>query len=146
MTQLGDQLQLRPAIPSDIPFIYDCILNGVLTDTYFGDQCRTSVFKKHFIPYVDRLLEHSRSLVACYADSPNTILAFLVYNQGHAHYCFTKEAFRTMGIMKELFSESGLLKHTPIQYCFRMKSLSEYLKDNKKFSHLPLKLTIELTS
>jgi ribosomal protein S18 acetylase RimI-like enzyme len=127
MTQLGTELHLRPAVGTDLNFIFDTFRESVRHDSSLGRSCRTSIFKKEFARVIDHVLEKSKVLIACMSSDHNVILGYLIYEAPAVlQYIFVKQAFRRMGIAKELCHEAlGDPGPQEVQCAFKTQSARE---------------------
>ncbi len=94
---------IREAIPSDIPFIYNSWLKSFRFGNLDSRTMRTSVFYENYREVVDNILEQSQVVVACLPDEPSVILGYMVFHKSIIHYMFVKESFRRLGIATTLF-------------------------------------------
>jgi GNAT superfamily N-acetyltransferase len=94
---------IRDAIGEDINFIYATWLQSYRNDSFTGGASRKSVFYEFYNPVLDHLLSKSFVKVAALHDEPAVILAYCCFESGGIlHYVYVKEAFRRMGIAREL--------------------------------------------
>lgn len=99
---------IRPAIPSDISFIYQTWLKSYKHDSAFGKSVRTSIFFPRYRTILDTLLAKADVLVACHPDNSDIILGYMVSEPLVLHYAFVKESFRRLGVAKALYEASGM--------------------------------------
>lgn len=99
---------IRPAIPSDIPFIYSTWLKSFKYDSALGKSMRKSVFFESYREVIDNILDQSSVAVACMQDDPNVIIGYAVYEAysmfdcNILHYAFVKESFRGLKVATSL--------------------------------------------
>lgn len=133
---------IRLAEPNELDFIYATWLNNFRNDSTIGKSCRKSVFFSEY-PYVlDQLLDRplTKVIVAASKENPELILAYLVYELDQLHYCFTKEIYRGLGIMKSLF-EKAFEKRERVQITHRTYTIEPLLEKHKNLFHFnPFKL------
>lgn len=136
MTQLGNDLKIRPAVGTDLNFIFDTFKESLRSDSSLGRSCKASVFKKEFAQVIDYILETSKVLIACYASNENTILGYLIFEPGIIHYAFTKRAFRKMGIQSALI-ESAWGPREDIQCSFKTRMVRDLFERKQFLIHNP---------
>lgn len=95
---------IRPAVESDIPFIYSTWLRSYRLDSAIGSTCKKSVFFNGYNAILDAILSNPNAVcsVAVSPENSNVIYGYAVYESNAIHYCFVKEAFRRWGIAKSL--------------------------------------------
>lgn len=124
---------IRLAKPEELNFIYSTWLNNYRHDSSLGKSCRNSVFFAEYPSVLDHILHRplTKVLVTYFEESPDLILAYLVYEPGILHYLFTKEIYRSHSIATSLFMkafEEDLKKSSPIQLTHRTASVEAILK------------------
>ncbi len=99
--------QIREALPNDIAFIYATWLNSYRADSHYRKTCTKYIFFKEYPKVIDHILNRARTLVACLKDDSNVIIGYLTYEDPRAaHYAFTKEGFRQMGVLSSLWNHA----------------------------------------
>lgn len=138
--QLGTELQIRTALPSDLNFIFDTFRESVCHDTALGRSCRTSVFKREFAKVIDHILSSAKVLITCLKSDPNIILGYLIFEPDLIHYCFVKQAFRGLGIAKGLFKEAFPTRPQEVHCSFKTQSMRELFDNHSWLIHNPFHL------
>lgn len=127
---------IRPAIPSDIPFIYSTWLKSFKYDSALGKSMRKSVFFESYREVIDNILDQSSVAVACMQDDPNVIIGYIVYASYYSfdhvilHYLFVKESFRKFGVAKSLTNVLDIqkpIKFTHLTNQFKTLAYSSHL-------------------
>jgi len=105
------QVSIRPASEADIGFIFNSWLKSYKQSS-FAKYVPNPVYFDHHHKAIELLLKRSKVLVACNPADNNQIYGYLVHETVQetsvVHYCYTKEAFRKMGILQLLLSEAKL--------------------------------------
>jgi len=131
--------QIRSAKPADINFIYATWLNSQKYDTALGLSCRKALFFEQYRLVIDTILasEATQVLVAVLPENEDVILGYLVFQTPDTlHYAFVKEAFRKLGIAKQLIEKaypSFLEKNKNLYFSHSSKYAQPILK---KFTNL----------
>ena len=105
---------IRPAVKEDKNFILASWLRCYRSSSYFCRRIRKNVFFKYHHVIADRILSHATVLIAADPTDANVIYGYLISefyepDQKHVvHFIYIKEAFREMGIAKQLFTAAGL--------------------------------------
>jgi GNAT superfamily N-acetyltransferase len=99
---------IRPALPDELNLLYATWSNSFRGDSSVGKSCTTTIFFAEYFKVIDHILEKptTKVIVACFPDTPNVVLGYMVYEPGTLHYCFTKEIYRNAGIAKSLFEHA----------------------------------------
>lgn len=104
------QVKIRNLDPNkDIGFIFDTWLNSYRYDSIFGKSIRNAVFFPNYRKIIHLILSSSESKigVCCLIEDESIILGYQVINLKKdyitIHYMFTKEAFRLIGLQKNIF-------------------------------------------
>lgn len=103
----------RPATAEDEAFIYATWLRAQYYGTPFYRAMKASSFYQFYTPFVKIVLSSPDTVVqvACLADSPETILGYVVYShQDVLHGVYVKMAWRRQGIAKTLLRGYGGFK------------------------------------
>lgn len=142
MTQLGNELKIRPAIGEDLNFIFDTFRESLRTDSSLGRSCKASVFKKEFAKVIDYILETSEVLIACMSSDENVILGYLIYEEPQIiHYAFTKRAFRKMGIQAALLTKARLKPDKgEVQCSFKTRMVRDLFESKPQLTHYPFNI------
>lgn len=98
--------KIRDPKPQDLNFITSTFLKSMKKESPLGRQCSVRVFYKEFTEVIDYILSVSKTLVACTLQDDDVILGYLIFEPHVIHYCFTKHAFRGLGIAKGLISHA----------------------------------------
>jgi len=132
-------LKFRKAKASDINFIYDSFLKSMKNDSSLGRLCTAHVFFKEFPAIIDRILSDSETLVASADEDDETIIGYIIFEPNVVHYLFVKEAFRNLGIAKELIGQAlaGKMEFT---YTSRTHHIREIIKKYPGITFNPFKL------
>ena len=131
--EIQADFKVRPAVGSDINFIYSTWLGSYRYDSDLGKSCRSTVFFAHYPAVIDYILERSKVLVVCYAQEPDVIFGYIVHGPMVAHYIYVKQAFRGLGLARMLYVAAG----EPKVYTHKTRLLDIY---NKDLVYNPLKL------
>jgi hypothetical protein len=115
MTDKISSWSIRPAIPTDIPFVYSTWLRSYRTGSGLGLQ---SGKHQYFVLYqmiLDQILERESTtvLVAALDEDLSIALGYIVIEPKILHYVFVKEPFRRFGIAKAL-CHATFNKTTPV--------------------------------
>lgn len=97
---------IRPAIPSDLNFIFSTWSKSYRYNSKLGRLCRNSIFFPAFQKVMDHLLGISPVNVAS-SDDGLTIYGYIVYQPPNIlHYVYVKDAFAKLGIAWALLGAS----------------------------------------
>ena len=110
---MDQEYNIREAIGSDLPFIFDTFLKSYKMNSVIGKACRNGVFFDNYRLILDQILDESSILVACHKDEPTVIFGYIIHDKSILHYIFIKEAFRNLGLAKALYME-GLKTADPM--------------------------------
>lgn len=118
MSSLTLEVSLREGMESDLPLIYNSWLLSHYNDSLYGSEMKKTVYMQNHKHILTRILDASRTLVACSPVEPSQVFGYAVYtiNAGVLviHYMFVKGMYRKMGVGGTLFyrlqnaSEPGL--------------------------------------
>lgn len=135
---------IRPAIGSDLHFIYATWLNSFRSDSGIGSSCQSKIYFQEYYSVLDYILSklETKILVACKPDEIEVIFGFLVFEPGVLHYAFTKDAFRNYGIANSLLEKSSLLfvGAGEIFYTHKTRSIHRIVMKFPKLSYNPFLL------
>lgn len=99
---------VRPAKFTD----QDLVISSWLQGQYFGSpywlQMPENLFYTHYRPLIASILKTASVDVAVLSDSPDTVLAYLVYNKTNVFWCYTKIDYRNKGILNILLQGKNL--------------------------------------
>lgn len=111
---------IREAKAEDLNFIYATWLNHYRYYSSLGKSCRNSVFFAEYPKVIDELLERpsTKVLVACFPETKDVVLSYMVFEPLILHYVFTKEIYRKHGIARTLFNQAFPYANT-IQFTHR---------------------------
>lgn len=149
MASTNQEWAIRPAIGSDLNFIYSTWLNSYRSDSKIGNSTRKSIYFSHYYGVLDAILRNQRTkvLVSCKLDEPNVIFGFFVFensiddiNPATIHYSFVKEGFRRHGILKSLFEKAFDGAGAAFFYTHQTREIEKILKENPKFLYNPFLL------
>jgi GNAT superfamily N-acetyltransferase len=104
---MADQIQIRPIIPADEPFVFSVWLRG-LRQCLPYKRMRTDPFFRHAKPIMLSVYERATTLIAVYEGDPTTILGCIVFEPELIHWLFVKESLRSFGIGSHLVEASGV--------------------------------------
>lgn len=94
-------IQLRPANPEDIPFIFNSWLKS-FRNAYFARQLINTVYFTEQHKVIEKLVKESTILIACNAEEPSQvygwICAGIIDGITSIHYVYVKHSFRSLGI------------------------------------------------
>ena len=107
MTELSEHIVCRAPNENDISFIYASWLNSYRNDSYIGMSVRKTIFYREYQTIIDSILGRGKVIVAVKPDETNIIYGYIIYEPKVLHYVFVKEAFRRLGICKELLRAAG---------------------------------------
>ncbi len=99
---------IRPALPSDIAFIYATWLRSYRKDSLIGANCGTDIYFQSYARIMDGLLASPKVevLIAALKEDEDIIIGYLVAEPGVLHYVFVKDAFRKLGVARSLYEAS----------------------------------------
>lgn len=112
MTESPPIFIIRPALPTDMPFIYATWLNHQYEGASWFRCIPRSIFKKNYRRIIDDIIRNKASSIhiCCLEDDYDVILGYAVTQRihgGHAlHWIFVKEDWRRNGIAKKLIPDS----------------------------------------
>jgi len=120
---------IRPAVDTDIPFIYSTWSDSFRYDCYQGNKCKNEFFYKDYIQVMDTILKapETKIIVESFDEDPFIILGYLVYDSKIAYYCFVKHAFRHKNIAKNLFNHA-FKDSKEVYYTFKTREVEGLLK------------------
>lgn len=103
-------LILRPSRTNDINFVYSSWLKCYREDSPLTKYTRRRLFFEGHQKILDGLLASPQVqvIVACDGEEQDLIYGYLAYEPGVLHFIYVKEAFRKMGIAKQLMSKLDL--------------------------------------
>ena len=108
-------IAIRPAEPQDAGFIYSSWIQAY--ESQNKDQPKLAVHKMHR-PVVSRLMAQAITMVATVEKDRDHLLAWLCAERTSKfliiHFCYTKEAFKRLGIAKALLKLFGYKPGEPI--------------------------------
>jgi hypothetical protein len=99
-------IRIRPLLPEDMPFIYSTWLKGVLHGNKHFEQVSRDVYFKQYTAYINKLMQHSETRVACLREDASVILAYCVINGPVVHWAYTKAGWRQQGIQTLLAGDN----------------------------------------
>lgn len=101
-----DQFEIRPPRPTDLNFIQESFIKCMRKESHLGRSCAGSIFYRDFIKVIDHILEKSELIVVCLAESPDTIIGYLIYEPEVIHFALVKYVFRNNGIAKRMLAHA----------------------------------------
>lgn len=119
-----DKWSIRDAKDSDISFIYSTWLKSYHYDSWTKTISK-SVYFDNYKRVIDDLLLNSKVKIACVTLDQDIILGYMVTEYPIVHYTFVKEAFRGLGIAKDLLINSGFEYDEQIIITHRTNTLSD---------------------
>jgi hypothetical protein len=104
MSQL--QFILRDATPEDHPFIFDAFFRSY-RDASPLRYCQKRIYYPGQKQVIQFLLDTQKTLIACFPEDPETIMAYILYGYGPdniliIHYLYVKNDLRNKGIAIEM--------------------------------------------
>lgn len=97
-------LELRPAVPADINFIYSTFLRGL----YFGNDLYSQIDQDSYFDAYSKVLTNlltkpgTETTVAHLPGEPDVMVGFSISSGTVLHYVFVKAAFRKQGVATQL--------------------------------------------
>lgn len=122
---------IRPAQASDLNFIYDSFLKSLKYDSSLGKSTRDRIFFHEFPRVIDAILDRSEVLIAQGLDAPYPILSYLIYEGNTAHYSFTKEPMRRLGLLKALVDKAFPDHQNDFEISHKTNQLKQILMNPK---------------
>jgi GNAT superfamily N-acetyltransferase len=104
---MADQIQTRPVVPADEPFVFSVWLRGLRQCLPYR-RMRTNPFFWNAKPVMLEIYRRSTTLIAVYEGDPATILGCIVFEPELLHWLFVKESLRSFGIGRRLVEDSGV--------------------------------------
>ena len=98
---------IRELRPDDIPFVTATWLLNYRSHNPFAGDLRRDVYREQQQTIIARLLRTASGRVACDAGDENVIYGYTIYAPSVLHYLYVKEAFRKMGIGRQLLEAAG---------------------------------------
>lgn len=130
---------------TDKDFLYNSWLKSYKHNSYFAKRIRNSIF----FPNHERIINHLISkptvkvFITCPKNDEDTILGYLVCDTStddHViHFVFVKDAFRRMGIMKEMLKEASI-NTKRIVFTHWTMPVDEIFKNNEDMVYDPYRL------
>jgi hypothetical protein len=107
-------IKLRPANPSDLPFIKQTWIQTMRLQEPFKHM-PVSLFKREFVPMVHEMLDHGFTQVLCHKDIEDEIMCFLNYKRRKDmiifNFAYTKKPYRKMQlatyVIERLLKDAG---------------------------------------
>lgn len=103
-------VNVRDMAAEDIPFVFNSWLKSFRNGRMCKEVDNTVYFTEHH-KTLQRLMSRSKVLIAHPDGQPETICAYVCYEILHGvfvlHYAYTKQPFRSLGLMRELLKHSG---------------------------------------
>lgn len=96
---------VRDFKPEDKNLIYESWLKGLYFGMDYYKEIPAHIYNKKYRSVVDLLFSMGAKVkVACLKEDEDSILGYAVYTQDEKrlHWCFTKHAWRKIGIAKQL--------------------------------------------
>lgn len=111
--ELKDSFIIRPMEDGDFNFVINSWLKSYRLGSTFTKRIRNNVYYDFHHKVIGRILERGASiLVAADKIDPTVIMGYLVVENYNGtplvHYCYTKSAFRRLGIAKSLVEASTI--------------------------------------
>ncbi len=107
---LKQSVSVRPMADADLPFVFNSWLKSFRMGKMNRDVDNTVYFTEHH-KLLHRLMKRSKVLIATPENEPESICAYICYEVLHGvfvlHYAYTKQPFRSLGLMRELIKHSG---------------------------------------
>lgn len=101
----ANDIQIRPAKPEDLNFIFNSILESQKQDSKLGKSCRTSIFNREFNKVIDYILSTSQIAIAAVKEDTNVIIGFIIHNASDiVHYIFVKDGFKELRVASILLA------------------------------------------
>lgn len=129
--------KIRPVLGDDIPFIYSTFLRSYRNDSAIGLSVKKSVFYSEYQTILDHTItqETTITLIACSPEDHSVIFGYIIADptNNYLHYCYTKDAFRKLGIAKALYSQifsAGAVSPTITHKTHSVKELSQRFNYN----------------
>lgn len=97
-------VEIRPVLEADLPFIFKSWLVSYQLSPFARNIPRKAYFDFHH-RVIERILARGKVTIAHPPGDPDTILGFLVKEQGILHYCYIKFAFRKYRIATALLAD-----------------------------------------
>jgi hypothetical protein len=127
------EITIRDANPDDINFIYSTWLESYRYDSYFGKSHRNTIFFNDYRKVIDRLLEISKTIVACDPSETSVIYGYLTFEPSVLHYAFTKGPFKRLGVFTTLFNAA--FPSGPVEYTHRTYDALPIIIKNERLTH-----------
>lgn len=127
--------RLRPACGDDLNFIYSTWLDSYRYDSTVGKSHKNSIFFSEYRKVIDNILAHelTKVVIACFPESEETILAYLVHEPHILHYVYTKGPFQRQGLASELIDK--IFPTRPITYSHETFTAFDLVRHNPDFIH-----------
>lgn len=131
----NDLIEIRPMAETDLPFIYStwihAIYNGNRWDKNmlihkgppfdFYSEMDEPIFHENYRKVIERLMRRSSVKVACLKEDNDVILGWSCSEPEVLHFVFVKDAWRRMGIAKDLVPGN-------IQFITHLTKIGQYAK------------------
>lgn len=97
-------IQLRPYQLSDKAFVFKTFLEGLRNGNETFKKTHVYEFHKNYQKVIERLLSipETKTTIACLKEDFDVILAYSITRPNIIDWCFTKPAWRGLGIAKDL--------------------------------------------
>jgi len=95
---------IRNAVETDLPFIYATWLKGLYHDKLWPAfrVVHQDTFYPNYHRVIESILSRSTVFVACLEDEPDVVLGYSVVSGNTLHWIFIKKAWRGNKIAKQL--------------------------------------------
>ena len=113
MSKINDQIALRAALPTDLPFIYSSWLKSY-RHSYFAKNITNTIYFKEHHDIIESLLDKSQIVIACDKHDQTQIFGYMVANFVDniftVHYLYVKHPYRKLGLGSTLLRTMSDLK------------------------------------
>jgi hypothetical protein len=108
-----ENLKIRPVDELDEGYILSSWLRTYHHNSYFCKKIKKDIYYPHHEVILKGILSRptTRVWIACNELYPEVVLSYLVYEEGPKqviHWVYTKDAFKKIGLAKELFHHCKL--------------------------------------
>jgi hypothetical protein len=134
-----NQVRLRPATESDVPFIFNswlrCYRHSLNTR-----GCENPVFFAQHHKVLEGICKQAEVIIACNVEDISQIYGYIAHEKTEdvsvIHFIYVKEIYRKFGLSNILLEAIGVTKDTPFFYTHRT-FVSESLEKKFKMIYNP---------
>jgi hypothetical protein len=101
------EIEIRPAKPDDLPFIYATWLKSYRT-SQFAQNIESKIYFSWHHKIIESILTRSQVVIAHPTGQPNIIVGYLVTEPNVVHYCYVKFQFRKLGVATNLIQHQSI--------------------------------------